>query len=154
MIVSIYICIHIHMCIYKVSYKLISPFLYTTCTAATVFLLTLGCSDSTHQSSSDNGDTATTLKGQATFPVGNVIYLEDDHRFTAYQSKYAEVQNITETEFDYVGHDEIFRIRETHPTPFSSNYTRLDAFVDDAYSQGFRLHGHNLLFYSDVGFLL
>jgi endo-1,4-beta-xylanase len=128
-----------------------SPIRYATSTAAIVFLLALGCSDSTNQNPSGTVDTAATLRNQATFPVGNVIYLEDDHRFTAYQSNYAEVQSIVESEFDYVGHDEIFRIRETHPTPFSSNYIRLDAFIDDAYSQGFRLHGHNLLFYSDVG---
>ncbi|NQX90126.1 MAG: endo-1,4-beta-xylanase [Halioglobus sp.] len=91
------------------------------------------------------------MKNRSPFPMGNIIYLEDDPRFVSYQSHYADVLNITETEFDYVGHDEIFRIRETHPTPFISNYIRLDAFVDTARSQGFRVHGHNLLFYSDVG---
>ncbi len=54
-------------------------------------------------------------------------------------------------ESDYVGHDELFRIRETHPTPNTTDYARLDAFVDFAESEGYRIHGHNLFFYSDIG---
>jgi endo-1,4-beta-xylanase len=120
--------------------------------AATIIcLLALGCSDSSNRSATDTEDTEQTLKNRASFPIGNVIYLEDDPRFTDYQSGYSDVLNIVEMEFDYVGHDEIFRIRETHPTPFSRNYTRLDAFVEYANNNGYRVHGHNLLFYSDVG---
>lgn len=115
------------------------------------FLLTLGCSDSADRSTADNGEAALTLKNRSMFPVGNVVYAEDDSRFTAYQARYNDVLDIIATEFDYVGHDELFRIRETNPEPFSSNYTRLDAFVEDATSKNYRVHGHNLLFYSDVG---
>jgi len=114
-------------------------------------LLALGCSDSANRSAVENGGAELTLKSRSMFPVGNVVYTEDDSRFTAYQSNYNDVLDIIAKEFDYVGHDELFRIRETNPTPFSSNYTRLDAFVEDATSNEYRIHGHNLLFYSDIG---
>ena len=114
-------------------------------------LLALGCSDSANRSTVENGGGELTLKNRSMFPVGNVIYTEDDSRFTAYQSSYNDVLDIIAREFDYVGHDELFRIRETNPTAFSTNYTRLDAFVEDATSNDYRIHGHNLLFYSDIG---
>jgi endo-1,4-beta-xylanase len=109
-----------------------------------------GCSDSGGNKASDVSDGETTLKSSSSFPIGNVIFLEDDARFIDYQSKYSSVIDIIETEADYVGHDAIFRIHETHPTPQTTNYTRLDAFVDFAEDQGHEVHGHNLLFYSDI----
>jgi endo-1,4-beta-xylanase len=118
---------------------------------AFILLLALGCSDSSNQTTSGTDDVEPTLKNQATFPVGNVIYLEDDDRFTDYQSRYADVLDIVATEFDYVGQDASFRIGHTHPTPSSSEYESLDAFVEWANAQGYRVHGHNLLFYSDIG---
>jgi endo-1,4-beta-xylanase len=108
--------------------------MHTPWAAVFLCLLTLGCSDNSDQNSMAVLDSEPSLKNRSTFPIGNVIYL----------------LNIVEAEFDYVGHDEIFRIRETHPTPFSNNYTRLDAFIEYANDLGYRVHGHNLLFYSDV----
>ena len=124
---------------------------YKHFTFVVLFFLTLGCSDSANQSTVDNAGAELSLRNRSVFPVGNVIYLPDDSRFSAYQSSYKDVLDIIAVEFDYVGHDELFRIRETNPTPFSNNYTRLDAFIADAASKGYRIHGHNLLFYSDVG---
>ena len=120
-------------------------------TIAFIFLLALGCSDSADLNTLNNDEAELTLKNRSIFPVGNVVYTEDDSRFSAYQSSYSNVLDIIAMEFDYVGHDELFRIRETNPTPFSSNYSRLDAFVEDATSKNYRIHGHNLLFYSDIG---
>ena len=121
------------------------------CIVSFTLLLLVGCSDNSDHGAGASADDDPTLKNSASFPIGNVLFLEDDARFTDYQANYATVLNIIEKEFDYVGHDEIFRIRETHPTPFSTDYRRLDAFVEFARSQGYEIHGHNLLFYSDIG---
>ena len=112
-----------------------------------IVCLLAGCSDS----SPGGNDPGSTLKDIAAFPIGNVIYLEDDPRFVEYQSNYGDVLDVMQAEVDYVGHDEIFRIRETHPSPDVSRYDRLDDFVDFAEGHGYRIHGHNLLFYSDIG---
>lgn len=113
-------------------------------------LLLAGCSDGSGDRTPDV-DGESTLKGRSTFPIGNVVYLDDDARFTEYRSDQPRVAEIMREEVDYVGHDEVFRIRETHPGPSSTRYERLDAFVDDAEARGYRLHGHNLLFYADIG---
>ena len=115
-----------------------------------LFLL-IGCSDNGTEVGRDDGNGASTLKHKSAFPIGNVIFLEDDPRFIEYQSSYSTVIDIIKSESDYVGHDEIFRIRETPPTPFTTNYGRLDAFINFAESEGHKVHGHNLFFYSDVG---
>lgn len=116
-----------------------------------LFILLLGaCMDDESDSFNGTNGNDATLKDTASFPIGNAVFLEDDPRFLDYQSSYSSVLEILSDEFDYVGHDEIFRIRETHPTPESTNYLRLDDFVESAQSQGFRVHGHNLLFYSDI----
>ena len=86
------------------------------------------------------------MKSSSAFPIGNVIFLKDDARLIDYQSKYSSVIDIIETEADYVEDDAIFRIHETHPTRQTTNYTRLDAFVDFAEDQGHEGNGHNLLF--------
>jgi len=118
---------------------------------AIVLLLLSGCSDDGSDRVLGENSPMLALKQSSPFPIGNVIFLEDDPRFTEYQSSYANVLDIIKSEADYVGHDEIFRIRETHPTPFTSHYAELDAFVDFAQSEGYDVHGHNLLFYSDIG---
>lgn len=110
-----------------------------------------GCSDNSGDISLTPDTGVATLKSSSSFPIGNVLFLENDPRFTDYESNYPLVLDIIKEESDYVGHDEIFRIRETHPTPFSTRYERLDAFVDFAEGQGYRVHGHNLLFYADIG---
>lgn len=121
------------------------------CMASCMFLLLIGCTD--HGSDVTPGDSygKSTLKDRSAFPIGNVIFVNDDPRFIEYQSSYSDVIDIIKSESDYVGHDEIFRIRETHPTPNITDYSRLDAFVDFAESEGYRVHGHNLFFYSDIG---
>lgn len=112
--------------------------------------LLLGCADDGRDFIDDIINGESTLKETASFPIGNAVFLEDDERFEDYQSSYSTVLEILGDEFDYLGHDEIFRIRETHPTPNSTDYMRLDNFVDFAQEQGFRVHGHNLFFYSDI----
>jgi endo-1,4-beta-xylanase len=116
-----------------------------------ILLLTAACSDSSDEGLQLQDGDEHTLRSYAPFPLGNVIYLEDDPRFTQYRSSYYQVLDIVNSEFDYVGHDEIFRIRETHPAPHTTHYEQLDAFVEFAMSEGYRVHGHNLLFYSDIG---
>ncbi len=115
------------------------------------FFLTIGCSDKNGEEENGAVDVPPTLKSTSTFPIGNAIFSQDDPRFVEYELRYSRVLDIIKTESDYVGHDELFRIRETHPTPDSTNYARLDAFVEFAQSEGYRIHGHNLLFYSDIG---
>ncbi|MFT4520162.1 MAG: endo-1,4-beta-xylanase [Halioglobus sp.] len=122
----------------------------TTRTIALIVLLVAGCSDDGADAVSAVDGSAATLKGKSSFPIGNVIFLEDDSRFLDYQSNYSTVLDIIKSEADYVGHDEIFRIRETHPTPQATHYVQLDNFVDFAQSEGHQVHGHNLLFYSDI----
>ena len=115
------------------------------------FICTIGCSDKNNDEPYDIVEASPTLSSTATFPIGNAIFSQDDPRFIEYESNYSRVLNIVKAESDYVGHDELFRIRETHPTPYSTNYARLDAFVDFAEAEGYRIHGHNLLFYADIG---
>ena len=115
------------------------------------FIFTIGCSDKNNDEPYDIVEASPTLSSTATFPIGNAIFSQDDPRFIEYESNYARVLNIVKAESDYVGHDELFRIRETHPTPYTTDYARLDAFVDFAESEGYRIHGHNLFFYSDIG---
>ena len=115
------------------------------------FLLLQGCSDSDSNVALVDRSGESTLKNGSAFSVGNVFFLEDDPRFIDYQSLYYDVSDIIKSESDYVGHDEIFRIRETHPTPYTKSYERLDEFVEFAEREGYRIHGHNLLFYSDIG---
>ena len=67
---------------------------------------------------------ASSLSDTASFSIGNVIFSQDDPRFIGYESSYSRVLDIVKTESDYVGHDELFRIRETHPTPYTTNYAR------------------------------
>ena len=122
----------------------------SNCIVSIVFLLLLGCSDSGSNAALVDSSGESTLKNASAFSIGNVIFLEDDSRFIEYQSIYFDVSDIIKSESDYVGHDEIFRVRETHPTPDTTSYERLDAFVEFAESEGYRIHGHNLLFYSDI----
>jgi endo-1,4-beta-xylanase len=115
------------------------------------FLLLQGCSNSGSNAVLVDSSGESNLKAGSAFSVGNVFFLEDDPRFIEYQSLYSDVSDIIKSESDYVGHDEIFRIRETHPNPYTTSYDRLDEFVEFAESEGYRIHGHNLLFYSDIG---
>jgi len=115
------------------------------------FLLTVGCSGNNGDESLGIIDAAPTLANTANFPIGNAIFSQDDPRFFEYELSYSRVLDVIKEESDYVGHDELFRIRETHPTPNTTDYARLDAFVDFAESEGYRIHGHNLFFYSDIG---
>ena len=115
------------------------------------YVVTVGCSDSREDDPFGNSGAASSLSDTASFSIGNVIFSQDDPRFIGYESSYSRVLDIVKTESDYVGHDELFRIRETHPTPYTTNYARLDAFVDFAEAEGYRVHGHNLFFYSDIG---
>jgi endo-1,4-beta-xylanase len=115
------------------------------------FLLTVGCSGNNGDESLGIIDAAPTLANTANFPIGNAIFSQDDPRFVEYELSYSRVLDVIKEESDYVGHDELFRIRETHPTPNTTDYARLDAFVDFAESEGYRIHGHNLFFYSDIG---
>ena len=64
-----------------------------------ILLALLGCSDNGTDTLFDDGDDST-LNGNSTFPIGNVIFLEDDPRFIDYQSKYAQVIDIIEEEAD------------------------------------------------------
>ncbi len=116
-----------------------------------IFLFTAGCSDNDGEEKSDGAGDSSTLKGAATFPIGNAVFSQDDVRFVDYESNYSVVLNIIKAESDYVGHDELFRIRETHSSPYTTDYSRLDAFVEFAESEGYQIHGHSLLFYSDIG---
>jgi len=125
-------------------------YLLLTLLISAILLFASGCSDEPDNVALHSSEPPT-LKSLADFPIGNIIYLEDDHRFTQHTDTYDAVLDIIRQEVDYVGHDELFRIRETHPGPLSSNYSRLDDFIDFAEGEGFRIHGHNLLFYSDVG---
>jgi endo-1,4-beta-xylanase len=121
------------------------------CIVSLGFLLLIGCSDNGSDVTRSDSNGESTLKHRSAFPIGNVIFLNDDPRFIEYQSSYSKVIDIIKSESDYVGHDEIFRIRETHPAAYTTNYERLDAFIDFAESEGHRVHGHNLFFYSDIG---
>jgi hypothetical protein len=98
------------------------------------FFLLIGCSDNGADVTRGDSNDELALENRSAFPIGNVIFLEDDPRFIEYQSSYLDVIDIIESESDYVGHDELFRIRETHPTPHTTNYGRLDAFINFAES--------------------
>ena len=115
------------------------------------FSLAIGCSDKNADEENGAVDAPSALKSASAFPVGNTIFSQDDPRFVEYELSYSRVLDVIRAESDYVGHDELFRLRETHPTPNTTDYARLDAFVDFAESEGYRIHGHNLLFYSDIG---
>ena len=123
--------------------------------ASRIFLLGVlfaaGCADNNGDRENSAIDSPTTLASAATFPIGNAVFSQDDARFIDYEASYSTVLDIIKAESDYVGHDELFRIRETHPTPYSTDYSRLDAFVEFAQNEGYRIHGHSLLFYSDIG---
>ncbi|MDG2047281.1 MAG: endo-1,4-beta-xylanase [Halioglobus sp.] len=116
-----------------------------------IFLCTGGCADNDGEEQSGGAGAPSTLKSLASFPIGNAVFSRDDARFVDYDSNYSLVLDTIKAESDYVGHDELFRIRETHPSPYSTDYSRLDAFVEFAESEDYRIHGHNLLFYSDIG---
>ena len=59
--------------------------------------------------------------------------------------------DIIKVESEDVAHDGHFRIRKTHATPDLAHCARVYALFDFKESKGFRIHDHNLFFYSDIG---